>query len=145
MLFRSGLTMEDSRPQDLVHNGELPKLAKDPVAYLIEYNDGLQAAMLLINGAVGDVTFAARVQGLSQIQSTQFMLTPRTNVTYSAHLAAGAEYMIQTGKAPYPVERTQIVSGMLDMCLESRLQGHKRLETPNLNICYTPPTRDLSG
>ena len=127
----------------LIHNGELPKLAKESAAYLIEYNDGLRATLLFPFPSVRNWAFAARVQGLSQIQSTQFIELPGTNVTYSAYLAAGADYMIQTGKAPYPVERTQIVSSMLDMCLESRLQGHKRLETPNLNICYTPPTRDL--
>ena len=36
---------------------------KDPVAYRIEYADGLKATMLLMNGLVGDITFAARIRG----------------------------------------------------------------------------------
>src|SRR5206468_3569716 len=32
-----GLTIQDGRTQDLVNNGELPKLAKNPAAYFIEY------------------------------------------------------------------------------------------------------------
>ena len=36
-----GLTVKDGRTQDLVGNGELPKLVKNPAAYFIEHNDGL--------------------------------------------------------------------------------------------------------
>ena len=41
-----------------------------------------------------------------------------------------------TGKAPYPVERTMLVSGILDKCLDSRIMGHKRLLTPELAVNY---------
>jgi hypothetical protein len=73
------------------------------------------------------------------VQSTQFLLTPEPNVTYSACLIAKVEEMFVTGKAPYPVERTLIVSGILESCLTSRIQGHKRLETPHLNVRYSAP------
>ena len=59
----------------------------------------------MLNGAVKDFNFAARVKG-SGIQSTQFLLTPEPNVTYSACLVSKIEEMFATGKAPYPVERT---------------------------------------
>jgi hypothetical protein len=49
------------------------------------------------------------------------------------------EELFATGKAPYPVERTLIVSGMLESCLTSKIQDHKRLETPHLNVRYTAP------
>src|ERR1041385_3329780 len=58
-----GLTETDGRTQDLVANGELPKLAKNPAAYFIEYRDGLKATVLMLNGAVKDFTFAARPKG----------------------------------------------------------------------------------
>ena len=38
--------------------------------------------------------------------------------------------MIQTGSAPYPVERTMLVSGMLESCLASKIQGGRTIETP---------------
>ena len=126
-----GLTEKDGRTQDLVGSGELPKLVKNPAAYYIEYRDGLRATLLMLNGAVKDYNFAARLFG-GTIQSTQFLLTPDPNVTYSACLMRKAEEMFATGVAPYPVERTLLVSGILESCLTSKVQGHARLETPYL-------------
>ena len=133
-----GQTIVDGRTQDLVGKGELPKLVKTPAAYFIEYRDGLRATLLMLNGAVKDFTFAARVKGTG-IQSTQFFLSPEPNVTYSACLVRKIEELFETGKAPYPVERTLLVSGMLESCLTSRSEGQKRLETPHLSVQYRPP------
>jgi hypothetical protein len=133
-----GMTVKDGRTQDLVPNGELPNLAKNPWAYFIEYADGLKATLLMLTGAVADFNFAARVKG-SGIQSTQFLLTPEPNVTYSACLIGKVEEMFATRKAPYPVERTLIVSGILESCLTSRAQNHQRLETPHVKVQYQAP------
>jgi hypothetical protein len=133
-----GLTLADGRTQDLVGTGQLPKLVKDPAAYFIEHRDGLRTTLLMLNGAVKDFTFAARVKGLG-VQSTQFFLSPTPNVTYSACLVSNIEDMFATGKAAYPVERTLIVSGILESCLTSRVQQHERLETPHLDVRYRAP------
>ena len=133
-----GLTVKDGRTQDLVNNGELPKLVKNPAAYFIEYRNGLKATLLMLDGALRDYNFAARVKGMG-IQSTQFFLSPVPNVTYSACLMGKVEDMIMTGKAAYPVERTLLVSGMLESCLTSKLQDQKRLETPHLDVRYQAP------
>ena len=134
----------DSRPQDLANNGQLPKLVKDPAAYFIERSDGLRTTLLMLNGAMRDYTFAARL-GTGEIVSTQFFLPPTPNVTYSACLVAQIEEMIVSGRAPYPVERTQIASAMLDRCLDSKVAGHRRLETPELDIAYQAPRESLFG
>ncbi|MBM4001842.1 MAG: hypothetical protein FJ295_00940 [Planctomycetes bacterium] len=139
-----GDTQLDSRTQDLANNGQLPRLVADPSAYLIERNDGLRTTLLMLNGAVQDYTFAAQVKN-GPIISTQFFLPPQPNVTYSACLVSGIESMILTGKAPYPVERTEIVSAMLDRCLDSRLQGNRRIETPDLDIFYRAPKESRFG
>lgn len=133
-----GQTLVDGRTQDLVGKGELPKLVKKPAAYFIEYRDGLKATLLMLDGAVKDFTFAARVRGAG-LQSTQFFLSPEPNVTYSACLVRKIEELFETGKAPYPVERTLLVSGILESCLTSRFEGQKRLETPHLAVEYRPP------
>ncbi len=133
-----GQTIVDGRTQDLVGNGELPKLVKNPAAYFIEYRDGLEATLLMLNGAVKDFTFAARVKGTGLV-STQFFLSPEPNVTYSACLVRKIEELFETRKAPYPVERTLLVSGVLESCLTSRLDGQKRLETPHLDVRYRAP------
>ena len=59
-----GLTVEDGRTQDLVGSGEIYKLVKKPAAYLIERNDGLRTTLLMLNGALQDYNFAARVKGM---------------------------------------------------------------------------------
>ena len=133
-----GLTVTDGRTQDLLASGALRKLAKSPAAYFIEYRDGLKATMLMLDGAIKDFNFAARLKG-GQSWSTQFLLTPDPNVTYSACLMHKAEQMFETGTAPYPVERTLLTSGVLESCLTSKIQNHARLETPHLQVAYKPP------
>ena len=92
----------------------------------------------MLNGAVQDFNFAARIRGAG-VKSCQFLLTPTPNVTYSACLVSKIEEMFETGNAPYPVERTLMVSGMLESCLTSKLQGSQRLETPHLSVRYQAP------
>ncbi|PYR56724.1 MAG: hypothetical protein DMF91_21285 [Acidobacteria bacterium] len=133
-----GQTIVDGRTQDLVAKGELPKLVKNPAAYFVEYRDGLKATLLMLNGAVKDFTFAARAKGAG-LQSTQFFLSPEPNVTYSACLVGKIEELFETGRAPYPVERTLLVSGVLESCLTSRFEGQKRMETPHLDVRYQAP------
>jgi hypothetical protein len=132
-----GLTVTDGRTQDLVGSGVLPSLVPHPAAYLIEYRDGLRAAMLMLKGAVEDFNFAARLRG-SGMLSTQFFLSPVPNVTYSACLVSKIEEMFVTGRAPYSIDRTLLTSGMLEACLTSKVQGHTRLETPELAVAYQP-------
>ena len=134
-----GWTITDGRTQDLLAGGELQKLAKNPAAYFIEHRDGLRTTLLMLNGAVKDFTFAARLRGLQGIQSAQFFLSPEPNVTYSACLVAKIEELFETARAPYPVERTLLVSGILESCLTSRIQNHQRLKTPHLAVRYRAP------
>lgn len=130
-----GLTIQDARTQDLVGTGEIRKIVKEPAAYFIERNDGLKTTLLMLNGAVRDYNFAARIKGKG-VASTQFFLSPVPNVTYSACLVSKIEELFVSGRAPYPVERTLIVSGALESCLRSRKAGGKILKTPHLSVRY---------
>jgi len=133
-----GMSATDGRTQDLVGSGVLPELVKNPAAYFIEYRDGLRTTLLMLDGAVRDYNFAARLRGKGLV-SNQFFLSPTPNVTYSACLVSKIEEMFETGRAPYPVERTLIVSGILEACLTSRIQDHQRLETPQIAVSYRAP------
>ena len=133
-----GLTVRDGRTQDLVASGAVRRLVKRPAAYLIEYRDGLRATMLMLDGAVQDFNFGARVRNVGLL-STQFFLSPVPNVTYSACLVSKIEEMFTTGKAPYAIERTLLTSGILESCLDSRAKGNQRLETPHLAVTYAAP------
>ena len=132
-----GRTDEDGRTQDLIRTGELYRLVENPVAYLIEHRDGFNSVLLMLNGAVRDYCFAGHLNG--QLVSTQFLLTPTPNVTYSACLIRKIEEMYLTRRAPYPAERTLLVSGTLESCLKSRHSEYQRLETPHLDVAYQAP------
>jgi hypothetical protein len=133
-----GLTLHDGRTQDLVGSGELPKLVAKPMAYLIEHRDGLRTTLLMLNGAVKDFTFAARLEG-GRIESTQFLLTPAPNASYTACVAAKIEEMFVTGKAPYPAERALIANGLVESCSNAKSHGVQVVVTPHLNIAYQAP------
>jgi hypothetical protein len=124
-------TLSDRHPT----REQMKEWVKAPVAYRVEYTDGLKATMLMMNGLVQDFTFAARVKGRKEPLSTLFYLPPNPNVTYSAILMSKAEEMFMTGKAPYPVERTLLTSGMTAAGLRSMAED-KRLETPYLAVKY---------
>ena len=134
-----GLTILDGRNQDLVGDGALPQLVKDPAAYCIEYADGTKATLLVLNGAIRDFNISARLTDQA-IVSTQFFMSPAPNEAYSACLAAKIEQMYQSRTAPYSVKRTLLTTGMLEACLNSRHRLNQKLETPHLAESYQPPS-----
>lgn len=148
-LFEACLSRSQTLHQPETFSHRLPTVAqmkkwvKDPIAYRIEYNDGLKATMLLMNGLVDDFTFAAKRKGQEAPLSTLFYLPPNPNVVYSAALMAHAEEMFMTGKAPYPIERTLLTTGLVEANVRSLGTGQKRIETPYLNIRYQVPDKPL--
>ena len=56
---------------------------------------------------------------------------------------AQAEWMFVTGKAPYPIERTLLTSGILAAALQSRGADGQRLATPHLAVKYQAPQESL--
>ena len=118
---------------------QMREWVKDPVAYRFEYGDGVKATMLMMNGLVGDFTFAAQIKGEAEPLSTLFYLPPVPNVVYSAELMSKAEQTFMTGKAPYPIERTLLTTGLVEAGVRSLGTGQKRIETPHLAIRYQAP------
>jgi hypothetical protein len=144
-LFEACLSRSHTLAQGETFSHRYPTVAqvrawvKDPIAYRIEYADGVKATMLLMNGLVEDFTFAARLKGHSQPLSTLFHLPPNPNVVYSAALMSKAEETFLTGKAPYPIERTLLTTGMVEAGVRSLGTGQKRLDTPHLAVRYQAP------
>lgn len=68
-----------------------------------------------------------------------FYLPPNPNVVYSAALMSKAEELFLTGRAPYPLERTLLTTGLVAAGMQSLSSGQKRLETPHLAIRYQAP------
>ena len=132
-----------TQPETFSHRYPTPvqirEWVKEPIAYRFEYADGVKATMLLLNGLVGDFTFAARLKGEAEPLSTLFYLPPNPNVTYSASLMSKAEETFMTGKSPYPIERTLLTTGLVEAGVRSLGTGQIRIETPHLAIHYHAP------
>ncbi len=134
---------ESVNPGDIRKNvGSIPvgKMPSTPAtAFLIEYRDGTRGTVLLLNGHLQDFCFAGRVQGESKPASCLFHLPPPPGARYFDALVANIEKMLETGKPPYPVERTLLTSGLLDFLMDSHHRRGVRLETPDLEMRYTAP------
>ena len=115
---------------------QMMEMVKEPVAYRIAYRDGSKATMILMNGLVGDFTFAAKLDGRSEPLSTLFYLPPNPNVVYSGALMNNAEKMFLSGTAMYPIERTLLTSGLVQSCMTSLARGQIEMETPHLSVTY---------
>jgi hypothetical protein len=45
---------------------------------------------------------------------------------------------VETGRPPFPIERTLLTTGILDAVMTSHALGGQRVETPHLAIAYAP-------
>lgn len=113
----------------------LEEAVENPVALLVEYCDGLRAACINLGNYVGDFTFAAR-QSDGTVASTLFFLGGPPESAYHGIQVHHIEELFLHGKPNYPVERTLLTTGALALLMDSRLDGNRRLETPELAISY---------
>ncbi len=113
----------------------LRDLVKKPVVFSISYRDGLQAASVLLNGAISDWAFAGAAAG-GGIMSCKFGPTgKRRTLPHFDGLVDNIETLFLTGKPPYPVERTLLTTGILAHLFDSVRTG-RRIDTPELNVTY---------
>ena len=109
-----------------------------PLAFIVEYRDGFKGTVLVLSGHVDDTTIAVKLADEVKPVSTMFYLPPPPGAAFLEALSTHVETFLTTKQTPYPIERTMLTGGILDWCLESRLQK-KRLETPDLEVSYAPP------
>jgi hypothetical protein len=134
---------ETLNPGDIRRNvgsfavGNMPKTS--PTAFVVEYRDGLRGTVLLLNGQIQDFCFAANLKGDHKPASCLFYLPPPPGAKYFDCLVANIEKFFETGKAPYPVERTLLTTGILAAAMESHYRKGTRIETPELDVHYAAP------
>ncbi|WP_422925992.1 hypothetical protein [Singulisphaera sp. PoT] len=114
---------------------------RKPIAFVVEYVDGFKATAMILNGHVDDTTFAGRLDKPSDdLVSTLVYLPAPPGANFFNPLVLRIEDFFKAKKPPYPVERTLLTGGILDVALESRIRGHQRLLTPDLaTIDYEAP------
>jgi len=94
-----------------------------------------------MSGLVRDFNFAARLdKGTLSTQMYLPMPDGRTTLAnFFSPLVNNMEQMFLTGKAPYPVERTLLTTGLTAAGVESLHRGEVRFDTPHLAIRYPAP------
>lgn len=111
------------------------EVVKHPILFLIEYRDGLKAAVVTLDGIHSDWA-AAWSYADGGTSSTLFWTQEFRPFMHFAFLTQGIEQFVASGKSPWPVERTILTSGALDALLVSRQRGGAVLETPYLKMSY---------
>jgi hypothetical protein len=107
-------------------------------AILIQYRDGLRATVLRLGKIATRWNFACRLKGNPDPLATSFYVGPWQNRNLFKALSHAIQTHIRDKRAPYPVQRTFLTTGMLAAAMDSRFENHERLETPHLQIAYQP-------
>jgi hypothetical protein len=115
--------------------GDLEQLAARPAVFLLEYRDGLKAAVCMLDGVTQHWLFAARPANGTMV-ATRFRGQSQEPFGHFAYLVEEIQDLVCERREPHPVERTLLTTGVLDRAMESHWRGGVRLETPELAIQY---------
>jgi hypothetical protein len=115
-------------------SGSMEEHAKKPAVFLMEHRDGLRTATLMLDGYVQQFAYAGRVAG--QVQASEFYLQNGGPFSHFGYLCRNIQRFFQTGRAPYPPERTLLTTGVIDAAMNSRYDDHRKIDTPYLDIAY---------
>jgi hypothetical protein len=134
-LAETAMTMElGKKPTTLKEIAGAEKA--QPHGILLRYKDGLRATILRVGGSSGRWNFACMLKGDPKPHATRFYVGPWENRNLFKALSHAIQHHFRSGKAPYPVERTLLVSGVLDASMHSRAKAGEVLKTPHLEFAY---------
>jgi len=107
-------------------------------ALLVKYRDGTRGTILRIGQDSTRWNFACRMNGKPTIHSTAFYVGPWENRNLFKALSHSIQTHFKNRRAPYPVERTLLVTGTLEAAMRAARQPGRPLETPELGMGYQP-------
>lgn len=117
----------------------------DMTGYFVEHRDGFRTSMFLTK--IRDFNYAGHLTDTDEILSCQMYLPMpghgSTTADFFNPLTRHIEDLILTRRAPYPVERTLLTSGMVIAGVESLHQGQKIIKTPDMGVRYQAPESSL--
>jgi len=112
-------------------------------AYFIEHRDGFRTTLFML--PIQDFNYAGLDGETGAITSCLMYLpmpgSSATTADFFNPLVNHIERMIGEGKAPYPVERTLLTSGMTLKAVDSLFRQEALLATPELNVDYRPSAK----
>jgi len=123
-------------PQDLAHIKGEDEI--EPHAIQVTYRDGWKGTVLRVGKDSTRWNFACRLKGESSPRATAFYVGPWENRNLFKALSHAIQEHFRAGRAPYPVERTLLVTGMLEAAMQARASESRILKTPHLNFGYQP-------
>ena len=103
---------------------------------LLWHRDGCRSIVLGIGRSDVRWNFACTVDGEPTPRATGFYVGPWQNRNLFKALSHAIQTHFLNRRAPYPVERTLLVTGILDAAMTSRRQNGKRMDTPELALAY---------
>ncbi|MBL9215435.1 MAG: hypothetical protein JNG83_08170 [Opitutaceae bacterium] len=106
---------------------------------LLRYRDGLKGLVLGVGTGGSRWSFACRLAGEADPRATSLYPGPWSKRNLFKALAHAIQAHFESGRAPYPVERTLLVTGILDAEMESRAEDGRPVATPHLDIRYPAP------
>jgi hypothetical protein len=104
-------------------------------ALLVTYKDGTRAAVLKIGNSSDRWNFACKLEGHEEPMATALFNGPWGNFNLFSALSHAIAHFFRTCKAPYSVERTVLVGGVLDAAMHSHHAGQP-IDTPHLEFGY---------
>ncbi len=119
----------------------LREVVPEPKLFTLEYNDGLTAHLLELNGAASAFAGAWRYADDGRIESCEFWTQEGRPAAHFTLLLNGIERMMLSGRPSWNVERTLLTSGALDALLASLVGESQQIETPYLDVTYEPMWR----
>lgn len=120
-----------------------PEKVSDPHVFLVEYVDGLQATVLMLgDGYVKKFAYAQQRGDVTD--SLEYHTDSGPTHAAFGYLGRNIENFLISGQVPNPVERTYLVTGILEAAMISRGRGGRRVTTPHLaEIRYQPAGQPL--
>jgi hypothetical protein len=118
--------------------GRRKEFDRNAVFMLIEYRDGLKAAVAMNTGQGSQFAFAGQIRGEVRPPATWFRLQDGRPYGHFGHLLRAIEHTIHTRQPAYPVERTLLTTGILDAVMHSAAENNRLINTPELAIQYQP-------
>jgi hypothetical protein len=135
------LPTEEGYPTDAISFEWARRAFPDALAYFIEHRDGFRTTLFMLK--IRDFNYAGLHRETGAITSCQMFLpmpgSSATTADFFNPLVHHIERMVMERRAPYPVERTLLTSGMVIAGVESLYRDGSIIETPEMEVRYSVP------
>ena len=139
------LPVQGGYPTDRITFDWARQTLPNTLAYFIQHRDGFRTTLFLT--AIRDFNYAGLRRDTGEIVSCQMYLPmpgqSATTADFFNPLVRHIETLILEQRAPYPVERTLLTSGMVIGGVESLHRGQTLVPTPEMAVRYQGPPESL--